>query len=117
MALPLVRAHVRIKADHVADAQHVDPNNANPSRLSRLPNSMRFDSRQELLALNIGTPTWKEWRSHIQAEAIGERLDFDDLSTFDTTNDPNNVLGKRWLCKDGSSLFVVKAASASHLYR
>ena len=90
--------------DHLAD--HIDAKNKNPSRLSRLPNTRRGDSRQELLALNIGASNWKEWESHIQAEAIGERLDFDDLSTFDTTNDPNNVLGNRWLCKGGSCLFV-----------
>ena len=74
--------------------------------MSRLPNTRRGDSRQELLALNIGASNWKEWESHIQAEAIGDLANLDDLSTFDTTNDPNNVLGNRWLCKGGSCLFV-----------
>ena len=39
----------------------VDTNNANPSRLSRLPGVMRGDRCQTLLATNIGCPTWEEW--------------------------------------------------------
>ena len=59
-----------------------------------------------MLALNIGASNWKEWESHIQAEAIGDLANLNDLATFDTDNDPNNVLGNRWLCKGGSCLFV-----------
>lgn len=39
----------------------VDTNNANPSRLSRLPGVMRGDKCQTLLATNIGCSTWEEW--------------------------------------------------------
>lgn len=39
----------------------VDTNNANPSRLSRLPGAMRGDKCQTLLATNIGVSTWEEW--------------------------------------------------------
>ena len=46
---------------------YVDPNNANPSRLSRLPNAMRFDSRQELYALNIGAKSWQDFEANITA--------------------------------------------------
>lgn len=35
-----------------------------------------------------------------------ERMDFDYLLTADRKNDPNNVLGNRWLCKGGSLLIV-----------
>ena len=90
--------------DHLAD--HVDPANANPSRLSRLPNAMRFDSRQELYALNVGAKSWQDFEAEIQAEAIGNRISLDVLSDFDAENDPDNVLGNRWLCKGGSCLFV-----------
>ena len=90
--------------DHLAD--HVDPANANPSRLSRLPNAMRFDSRQELYALNVGSKSWQDFEAEIQAEAIGNRISLDVLSAFDAENDPDNVLGNRWLCKGGSCLFV-----------
>ena len=85
---------------------YVDPNNANPSRLSRLPNAMRFDSRQELYALNVGSKSWQDFEAQIQAEAIGNRISLDVLADFDAENDPDNVLGNRWLCKGGSCLFV-----------
>ena len=49
---------------------YVDPNNANPSRLSRLPNAMRFDSRQELYALNIGAKSWQDFEAQIQAGPV-----------------------------------------------
>ena len=85
---------------------YVDPNNANPSRLSRLPNAMRFDSRQELYALNIGSKSWQDFEAQIQAEAIGDRILLSELAEFDAENDPDNILGNRWLCKGGSCLFV-----------
>ena len=40
---------------------HVDKNNKNPSRLSRLPGIMRGNQMQELIDINIGCPTWDEW--------------------------------------------------------
>tara|TARA_Y100001934_G_scaffold74768_1_gene92916 strand:- start:702 stop:1190 length:489 start_codon:yes stop_codon:yes gene_type:complete len=76
---------------------YVDPNNANPSRLSRLPNSMRFNSRQELYALNVGAKTWQDFEAEIQAEAVGQEFEVANLMKFDTENDPNNLLGQRWL--------------------
>ena len=35
-----------------------------------------------------------------------QRMDLDALLTADRKNDPNNVLGNRWLCKGGSLLIV-----------
>ena len=84
----------------------IDQSNRNPSRLSRLPNCVRFENRQELLALNMGADNWLEWATAIQAEGIGETVSLRELATFDTLNDPNTVLGNRWLCKGGSCLFV-----------
>ena len=85
---------------------YVDPANANPSRLSRLPNSMRFNSRQELYALNVGAKSWQDFEAEIQAEAVGQEFEIANLMKFDTENDPNNLLGQRWLCCGGSCLFV-----------
>ena len=85
---------------------YVDPNNANPSRLSRLPNAMRFDSRQELYALNVGAKSWQDFDAQIQAKAVGQEFEVANLMKFDTENDPNNLLWQRWLCRGGSCLFV-----------
>ena len=35
-----------------------------------------------------------------------QRMDFDALMSADRKNDPNNVIGNRWLCKGGSLLIV-----------
>ena len=35
-----------------------------------------------------------------------ERMDFDGLLAFDRKEDPNTVIGNRWLCKGGSLLIV-----------
>lgn len=43
----------------------VDRNNRNPSRLSRLPGATRNGRRQELVAVNIGQPSWSEWQTWI----------------------------------------------------
>ena len=72
---------------------YVDPANANPNRLSLLPNSMRFNSRQELYALNVGAKTWQDFEAEIQAEAVGQEFEVSKLMKFDTENDPNYLLG------------------------
>jgi hypothetical protein len=37
------------------------------------------------------------------------KMDAESLLAFDRTNDPNTVLGNRWLCKGGSALIVSQA--------
>jgi RecA-family ATPase len=93
--------------DHLAD--HVDKKNSNTGRLSRLPNNRRFDSRQELLALNVGASSWAAWENEIAAEANGERHSLFELATFDHKNDPDTLVGARWLCRGGSCLFVAQS--------
>lgn len=39
----------------------VDTQNKNPSRLSRLPGCIRGNSRQTLVATNVGCTNWNEW--------------------------------------------------------
>lgn len=48
----------------------VDSANKNPSRLSRMPGVMRNGVMQELLATNIGKPTWAEWLEYAEELAI-----------------------------------------------
>lgn len=87
-------------------AYGLDAKNKNPSRLSRLPNCVRFANRQELLALNTGCSSFSEWLGEIQNEGTGEAVTVESLATFDASNDVSCVLGKRWLCKGGSLLLV-----------
>lgn len=87
----------------------LDQKNKNPSRLSRLPHCIRFDSRQELLALNSGCESFTEWLKHIDADGLGECDRFSDLIDLKTDNDPNCIIGFR----DGRSLrYLCKGKSA-----
>jgi RecA-family ATPase len=67
----------------------IDPQNRNPSRLSRMPGVMRAGSKQFLIDTNIGKGSWKEWQEWIEGinddlpepEALAEAWDnLPDLS-------------------------------------
>lgn len=47
----------------------VDPQNRNPSRLSRLPGCVRGQNRQTLVGTNIGCAGWKEWIDYNNSNA------------------------------------------------
>ena len=92
------------------DVHALDKQNRNPSRLSRCPDGRRTVNDevriQKLLALNFGAKSWDEWETAQQLSELGDPIRLSSLSAYDTTNDPNNVLGQRWLCR-GSSLVIV----------
>ena len=50
----------------------IDSQNSNPSRLSRMPGVMRDGRKQFLVDVNIGKPTWNEWKEWI--EGINDNL-------------------------------------------
>jgi len=82
-----------------------DEKNKNPSRFSRLAGLRRGDKMQELLAVNIGAESWSIWKAK-QAHATSEVMRVNDLLLIDTENDPNSVIGKRWLCKGHSAVIM-----------
>lgn len=50
----------------------IDRQNRNPSRLSRMPGIMRGGQKQYLMDVNIGKPSWQEWKEWI--EGINDNL-------------------------------------------
>lgn len=96
---------VKLLYQHFA-AYNIDAKNKNPSRLSRLPNCIRFSKRQELLALNTGVESFSAWLAEQQASGIGEIIPLDTLTNFEPENDSNCLLGNRWVCRGGSILWV-----------
>jgi len=44
----------------------IDPQNRNPSRLSRMPGVMRSGRKQFLIDTNIGKGSWREWQEWIE---------------------------------------------------
>lgn len=97
---------VRILYAHFAEHQRPDEKNKNPSRFSRLAGCERGKQRQELLALTMGAESWIEWRADAEADGIGEVVTVESLLDFKTAEDPDSLIGKRWLCRGGSVLFV-----------
>lgn len=82
-----------------------DIKNKNPSRFARLPGMRRGNNVQHLLAIKVGTTSWSVWEG-IQSDAGTKILTVKDLLEFDPTNDPNCIIGRRWLCK-GQSCIVM----------
>jgi hypothetical protein len=77
----------------------IDPQNKNCSRYSRLPDSKRPESYQQLLELRSGAASWDEWLDTHEVDR-SETLGVDDLLNFDRFDDADALLGvERWLCK------------------
>ncbi len=83
-----------------------DIKNKNPSRFSRLPNCVRGQSRQELLALKIGCESFVEWQSVQAVDSLGKAITPAELDAFDSSKDTNNLIGNRWLGRGMSCLLV-----------
>lgn len=91
--------------DFLSDQQPCE-SNKNPSRFSRLPGIFRGDQEQRLVALNIGLATWQEWIDWRDQSELAEPTSPKDLLDYNVDQDPNNVLGARWLCRGGSLVIV-----------
>lgn len=89
----------------VLESYGPDPKNKNPSRFARLPGMRRGQGFQHLLALRIGARNWTEWMARNSDIGTSEYR-IKDLMDFDPTADPNELLGRRWLCKGHSCLLV-----------
>ena len=105
-------AQYRLRVDAVYEKfkhLNLDRQNRNPSRLSRCPDGFRQVGselrRQRLLATRLGAASWIEWEAR-QIDDELEPMPVSSLSVYDISNDPNSVLGHRWLCRGGSLVIV-----------
>lgn len=105
-------AKYRLRVDAVYEKfkhLNLDRQNRNASRLSRCPDGYRQVGselrRQRLLATGLGASSWVEWETH-QIDDELEQMPVSSLSVYDISNDPNSVLGNRWLCRCGSLVIV-----------
>ena len=85
----------------------VDAKNKNPSRYSRLPGAWRSPtSQQKLLATNLGSASWEDYLTSRESDDDKSTVvSIKDLINFDPDNDPDNLIGKRWLTR-GSSMII-----------
>lgn len=88
------------------DTFPIDQKNKNPSRFSRCPGGLRGEGMQKLLAVNLGPPSFEEWENEADGLGLQPPLRVSQLGDYDVSNDPNTVLGNRWLCKGGSLIVV-----------
>jgi RecA-family ATPase len=84
----------------------IDSQNKNPSRFSRCPGARRGEAFQKLLDVNLGPDSFEEWEQEADSLGLGPPLRISQLGEYDTENDPNTVLGNRWLCRGGSLVVV-----------
>lgn len=69
----------------------------NPSRMTRLPDTLRDGKRIVLQDMGIGALNWKEWFDERSIELCGQLMTVDSLLEFDTANNPDDLIGNRWL--------------------
>ena len=64
-----------------ANGLKVDPNNKNPSRLSRLPGVRRGDNMQYIVGRNMGRESWQDWIDYLEElkDDLPEVQSYDDI--------------------------------------
>jgi RecA-family ATPase len=98
-------AKVKILYQHF-EQYEPDKKNKNPSRFSRLPNCERGQSRQELLAINVGCESFTEWLTLQEVDSLGTPITPAELFDFNAAKDDGNLLGNRWICRGMACLVV-----------
>jgi RecA-family ATPase len=85
-----------------------DPANKDAGRLSRLPGAMRTATglQQELVECGAPTLTYMEWQELTIYGDIPEPYSWEQLVNFKEDADITQLLGKRWICRGGSALWV-----------
>lgn len=85
-----------------------DPANKDAGRLSRLPGAMRTATGQQQELVECGKPaiSFLQWQERVIFGDIPEACDWDRLLNFKETDDPTTLLGRRWICRGGSALWV-----------
>ena len=85
--------------DSLPEDFKIDSANRNPARFSRLPGAKRGKETQKLLGLGVGPKDYDAWLEEKDMSEEPPELGPNFLMNYDVQNDPNNVIGKRWLCK------------------
>jgi RecA-family ATPase len=86
----------------------LDVANKDAGRLSRLPGAMRTATglQQELVECGAPTLTYMEWQERTMNGDLPEPFTWEQLINFKEDCDPTQLLGKRWICRGGSALWV-----------
>jgi len=88
------------------EAMGIDPKNKNASRFSRLAGVMRDGKEQKLLAINVGSVNWDAFTDYLESQDMPQEFTLQSIIDYDPNNDPDNLIGDRWLRRGSSLLFV-----------
>lgn len=88
------------------EALGIDPKNKNASRFSRLAGVMRDGKEQKLLAINVGVVNWDAFTDYLESQDMPQEFTLQSIIDYDPENDPDNLIGDRWLRRGSSLLFV-----------
>jgi len=76
----------------------------NPSRMTRIPGTMRDGKMVSLLDTGIGAGHWDEFYDEKSLELVGKLMTVDNLLEVSSHN-PNNLIGNRWLERGTAAMF------------
>ena len=93
----------------------VDKACKNPSRLSRLPGAYRNGVRQKLLEVNPDALPWNKWLI-LQEDLKLDVITIDDIINADPNDTSDNLIGKRFLCRDGSWLIIAQSGIGKSVF-
>lgn len=88
------------------EAMGIDPKNKNASRFSRLAGVMRGGNEQKLLAINVGSVNWEAFTDYLESQDMPQEFTLESIISYDPLNDPDNLIGDRWIRRGSSLLFV-----------
>lgn len=88
------------------EALGIDPKNKNASRFSRLAGVMRDGKEQKLLAINVGVVNWDAFTDYLESQDMPQEFTLQSIIDYDPENDPDNLIGDRWIRRGSSVLFV-----------
>lgn len=88
------------------EALGIDPKNKNASRFSRLAGVMRDGKEQRLVAINVGVVNWDAFTDYLESQDMPQEFPLQSIIDYDPENDPDNLIGDRWIRRGSSMLFV-----------
>jgi RecA-family ATPase len=88
------------------EALGIDPKNKNASRFSRLAGVMRDGNEQRLVAINVGVVNWDAFTDYLESQDMPQEFPLQSIIDYDPENDPDNLIGDRWIRRGSSMLFV-----------
>lgn len=93
----------------------VDKACKNPSCLSRMAGAFRGGVRQKLIAVNPEALSWDKWLLS-QEDLRLDVLTIDEIISADPNDSSDALIGKRFLCRDGSWLIIAQSGIGKSVF-